>query len=58
MFRSLINFFHVKTEKQKIDEYLEESVSLEDLENRIRTIDRNCAPWQIEARAFLQGWAQ
>lgn len=58
MFRSLINLFSMKTEKQKTDEYLAESVSLEDLENRIRTIDRGHAPWQVEARAFLQGWAQ
>lgn len=58
MFRSLINLFNIKTEKQKTDEYLAESVSLEDLENRIRTIDRGYAPWQVEARAFLQGWAQ
>ena len=58
MFRSLINLFNMKSEKQKTDEYLAESVSLEDLENRIRTIDRGHAPWQVEARAFLQGWAQ
>lgn len=58
MFRSLFNFLRTKSEKQKIDEYLADSVSLEDLENRIRTIDRGYAPWQLEARAFLQGWAQ
>ena len=58
MFRSLINFLHVKTEKQKVEEYLADCVSLEDLENRIRTIDRGRAPWQMEAKAFSQGWAQ
>ena len=58
MFRSLFNFLRAKSEKQKIDEYLADSVSLEDLENRIRIIDRGYAPWQLEARAFLQGWAQ
>jgi hypothetical protein len=57
MFKILANFFRVKTEKQKIDEYLAESISVEDVENRIRLIDRGQAPWQLHARAFSQGWA-
>lgn len=52
------NFFKVKTEKAKIDEYLAESTNLVDLENRIKAIDRGNAPWQIQSKAFLQGWAQ
>ena len=58
MFKILANFFRVKTEKQKIDEYLAESISVEDVENRIRLLDRSQAPWQLHARAFSQGWAQ
>lgn len=57
MFKSLINFFKIKTEKQKIDEYLAESISIEDVENRIRILERGQAPWQLNARAFSQGWA-
>ncbi len=58
MFKILANFFRVKTEKQKIDEYLAESISVEDVENRIRLIESGQAPWQLHARAFYQGWAQ
>ena len=58
MFRTLANFFKTKTEKQKIDEYLADSISVEDVENRIKMIERGQAPWQLHARAFSQVWAQ
>ena len=57
MFTKLAALFGTKSEKQKIEEYLAESISLEDVENRIKTIDRGQAPWQINARAISQGWA-
>jgi hypothetical protein len=56
MFRTLANFFRVKTEKQKIDEYLADSISVEDVENRIKMIERGQAPWQLHARTLSQGW--
>ena len=52
------NFFKVKTEKDKIDEYLSESVNTIDLENRLKNIDRGLAPWQIQNKLFSQMWAQ
>lgn len=52
------NFFKAKTEKDKIEEYLAESINVVDLENRLRNIDRGLAPWQVKARFFSQGWAQ
>jgi hypothetical protein len=58
MFKTLANFFKSKTEKQRIDEYLADSISVEDVENRIRLLERGQAPWQINARAISQGWAQ
>jgi uncharacterized protein YjiS (DUF1127 family) len=51
------NFLKVKTEKNKIEEYLAESANLVDLENRLRNVDRGLAPWQIRAKSFAQGWA-
>ena len=46
MFRTLANFFKTKTEKQKIDEYLADSVSLEEIERKIKILDRGHAPFQ------------
>jgi uncharacterized protein YjiS (DUF1127 family) len=51
------NMFKVKTEKDKIEEYLSASVNRIDLENRLKDIDRGLAPWQIRAKSFAQGWA-
>lgn len=53
-FRDLI---HTKTEQDRIQEYLAESVDLVDLENRLRKIDRNEAPWQVRNQALLRGWS-
>ncbi len=52
-------FFNIifKTEKDKIEEYLADSVNTVDLENRLKNIDRGLAPWQIQARHFAQGWS-
>lgn len=49
------NLFKVRTEKDKIDEYLADSASIVDLENRIKSLDRGEAPWQIQARMFAKG---
>ncbi len=57
MFTKLAELFVAKSEKQKIEEYLADSISLEDVENRFKTIERGQAPWQINARAISQGWA-
>jgi len=51
-----LNFFKTKTERDHIEEYLAEAVDLVDLENRLRLIDRNQAPWQIKASQPLKGW--
>ena len=45
-----------KNQKQVIEEYLADSLSLEDLERRQRLIDRGEAPWQIQANMNLKGW--
>ena len=57
MFTKLTELFGTKSEKQKIEEYLADSISLEDVENRIKAIERGQAPWQVQARTFSQGWA-
>lgn len=57
MLTSILNFFKAKTEKEMINEYLSDSISIEDLENRIRMIDRGEAPWQIHTRTLSQGWS-
>jgi hypothetical protein len=54
---NLKDLFKVRTEKDKIDEYLADSSDLTDLENRIRRIDRQEAPWQIKSNQNLVGWA-
>lgn len=51
------NLFKVRTEKDNIDEYLADSSDLADLENRIRRIDRQEAPWQTKSNQNLVGWA-
>lgn len=53
MFRGLTN---VRTEKDQVEEYLADSISLEDLERRQRLISRGEAPWQLHANANLRGW--
>lgn len=55
-FKPFRDFFKVKTEKNKIDEYLAEATNTVDLENRLRNIDRGLAPWQMQARMFAKGW--
>lgn len=57
MLQTFTRLFSTKTEKERIEEYLADSASLEDLEIRIRSIDRGQAPWQVQARAWSQGWA-
>ena len=54
---NLKDLFKVRTEKDKIDEYLADSSDLADLENRIRRIDRQEAPWQTKSNQNLAGWA-
>lgn len=53
MFRDLLN---TRTEKQMMEEYLADSISLEDLERRQRSISRGEAPWQQRANQNLKGW--
>ena len=43
-------------EKEQIEKWLAESVSLSDLERRQKMIDRGQAPWQIQANNNLRGW--
>lgn len=51
------NIFKVKTEKDRIEEYLSDAVNTVDLENRLRNVDRGLAPWQVKAKNFSQTWA-
>ena len=52
------NLFKIKTEKNRIEEYLSDSANVIDLENRLRNIERGLAPWQVRAKIFSQSWAQ
>jgi hypothetical protein len=60
--KSLLSFltslfdFKPMTEQDTINQYLSDSADLVDLENRIRMIDRNQAPWQIARSQQLSGW--
>ena len=45
------------TEKDVIYKYLCDSVSLTDLERRQRLIANGQAPWQVQAKMSLKGWA-
>ena len=51
-----IDFFKIRTEKDRIEEYLSESANTSDLENRLRNVDRGLAPWQIRVTLGSQGW--
>jgi uncharacterized protein YjiS (DUF1127 family) len=55
-FKPFRDFFKVKTEKNKMDEYLADSANIVDLENRLKELDRGLAPWQVQARIFAKGW--
>jgi hypothetical protein len=50
------DWFKTKTDRDMINEYLADSVSLEDLERRQRLISRGEAPWQPRANQNLKGW--
>ena len=52
------NLFKVKTEKNKIEDYLADSANIVDLENRLKTLDRGLAPWQIQGRSFIENWSK
>jgi hypothetical protein len=54
----VISFFKLKTEKDFIDEYLADASDLVDLENRLRQIDRNQAPWQLKENRYSKCWVQ
>jgi uncharacterized protein YjiS (DUF1127 family) len=55
-FKFFKNLFKVSTEKDKIEDYLADSASFIDLENRLRDVENNRAPWQIRARNFSRGF--
>ena len=50
------NLFKAKTEKDRVEAYLADSISLEDLERRQRAISRGEAPWQVKTNQNLAGW--
>lgn len=60
--KSLLSFltslldFKPMTEQDIIHQFLADSNDLVDLENRIRMIDRNQAPWQVARSQRLSGW--
>lgn len=53
MFKDVLG---TRSEKQYVEEYLADSISLEDLERRQRSISRGEAPWQVRANQNLKGW--
>jgi hypothetical protein len=53
MFKDVLG---TRSEKQYVEEYLADSISLEDLERRQRSISRGEAPWQLRANQNLKGW--
>lgn len=53
MFKDILG---TRSEKQYVEEYLADSISLEDLERRQRSISRGEAPWQVRANQNLKGW--
>ena len=53
MFKDVLG---TRSEKQFVEEYLADSISLEDLERRQRSISRGEAPWQVRANQNLKGW--
>ena len=57
MLNYLKEFFTFKTDRQRIEDYLSDSSSLVDLENRLKDIDRGQAPWQLNTKTYLQGLA-
>lgn len=56
MVKLLKELFTTKDAKTMIDEYLADSISLEDLERRQRLIERNQAPWQVQNQFNLRHW--
>lgn len=56
MLQFLKRIFRVRTERERINDYLAESVDLVDLEIRMRRIDRGEAPWQVKINDNLRGW--
>jgi hypothetical protein len=50
------DLFKPKNEKDIVEAYLADSISLEDLERRQRAISRGEAPWQVRANYNLSGW--
>jgi len=50
MMKFLKSIFSQADEKSKIEDYLSNSLSLEDLERRQREIARGEAPWQLRSR--------
>jgi hypothetical protein len=49
------NIFNVKSEKEKIEEYLAQSASLEDLERRQKELYRGDSPFQIKHYNWMRG---
>lgn len=56
MVKFLKSLFAKKDTKTIIEEYLADSISLEDLERRQRMIERNQAPWQVQNQLNLKQW--
>jgi hypothetical protein len=57
MLKNMFNgLLHARTEREMMEEYLADSISLEDLERRQRLINRGEAPWQVSANHNLKGW--
>jgi uncharacterized protein YjiS (DUF1127 family) len=48
--------FGANTENKRIEAYLADSSDLVDLENRLKSIERGLAPWQVTARRYTQSW--
>ena len=54
----LFKFNKKDTARDRATEWLNESTDIVDLERRLKMLDMNQAPWQLQAKTFSYGWAQ
>ena len=54
----LFKFEKKDNTRDRATEWLNESTDIVDLERRLRLLDMNQAPWQLQAKTFSYGWAQ
>lgn len=55
---NLFEFDKKSNVRDRATEWLNESTDIVDLERRLRLLDMNQAPWQLQDKTFSHGWAQ